>query len=71
MNNVTGDFYNIATLMAAGGFFNLADNDKERHLQEILDGKDDIDGQEIREHMDEFSCREEMERFVEDCDSGH
>lgn len=67
MNNATGDFYNIATAVAAQGFLN-SNTEKKRNLKKLLNSKDDIDGQKILEHMDEFSCREEMERYAEQCE---
>lgn len=70
MNSATGDFYSIATAVAAAGFLKKAVNsDRDSHLREVLDSKDEVDGQRVIDHMDDFSCREEMERFVEKCSS--
>lgn len=67
MNNATGDFYNIATAVAAEGFLN-ANSEEKRNLRKLLNSKDNIDGQKILEHMGEFSCKEEMERYAEQCE---
>ncbi|MCM1497864.1 MAG: hypothetical protein NC124_05305 [Clostridium sp.] len=69
MNSATGDFYNIATAVAAEGFLKSVNGDRDSHLRELLDSKDEVDGQRVMDRMDDFSCREEMERFVEKCAS--
>lgn len=67
MGNTAGDFYNPAIAMAARGLWALSHNSEERFLEELLESKDDINAQEVIDHMDDFSCKEEMERFVENC----
>lgn len=42
----------------------LKDN-KEAYVEELLNGKDEINKQDILDRMDQFSCKEELERYVE------
>lgn len=70
MNNATGDFYNIATLVAAKGVLN-GTNQEGKMIKELMNSKDDIDGEKILKHMDDFSCEEEMERYADQCEMKH
>ena len=40
-------------------------DDKESYLEELMNGVDEINKQDVMNRMQQFSCKEEMERYVE------
>lgn len=65
MGLVTGDNYNPALAPAVMDFDLLFNRNKESFVDGLLDGKDEINKEDIMSRMDQFSCREELERYVE------
>ena len=65
MGLVTGDNYNPALAPAIMNFELLFDGSKEAYVDRLLQGKNDIDTMDILARMPQFSCREELERYVE------
>ena len=64
MNGV-GDFY-TPTIANAGLSIEAASyNSKKKHFEKLLNSHDDVDVQATLDHMDDFSCREELERYIE------
>ena len=46
--------------------FELGDgNHAKQYLDELLEGKNEIDKRDILAKLEQFSCREELERYVE------
>ena len=65
MGLVTGDNYNPALAPAIMNFELLFDGSKEAYVDRLLQGKNDIDKMDILARMSQFSCKEELERYVE------
>lgn len=38
------------------------------YLDKLVDAKDHVDRTEVEKHLDDFSCKEELERYVEQKD---
>ena len=43
----------------------LFERSEEAYVDQLLQGKDDVDKMDILARMQQFSCREELERYVE------
>lgn len=65
MGLVTGDNYNPALAPALMDFELLFEQSEEAYVDQLLQGKDDVDKMDILARMQQFSCREELERYVE------
>ncbi len=65
MGLVTGDNYNPALAPALMDFELLFERSEEAYVDRLLQGKDDVDKMDILARMQQFSCREELERYVE------
>ncbi|MCI5806228.1 MAG: hypothetical protein MR029_07835 [Clostridium sp.] len=65
MGLVTGDNYNPALAPALMDFELLFERSEEAYVDQLLQGKDDVDKMDILARMQQFSCREELERYVE------
>ena len=65
MGLVTGDNYNPALAPALMDFELLFKQLEEAYVDQLLQGKDDVDKMDILARMQQFSCREELERYVE------
>ena len=65
MGLVTGDNYNPALAPAIMDFELLFERSEEAYVDRLLQGKDDVDKMDILARMQQFSCREELERYVE------
>lgn len=65
MGLVTGDNYNPALAPALMDFKLLFEQSEEAYVDQLLQGKDDVDKMDILARMQQFSCREELERYVE------
>ena len=65
MGLVTGDNYNPALAPALMDFELLFERSEEAYVDQLLQGKDDVDNMDILARMQQFSCREELERYVE------
>mgnify|MGYP000181638797 FL=1 len=65
MGLVTGDNYNPALAPALMDFELLFKRSEEAYVDQLLQGKDDVDKMDILARMQQFSCREELERYVE------
>lgn len=65
MGLVTGDNYNPALAPALMDFELLFERLEEAYVDQLLQGKDDVDKMDILARMQQFSCREELERYVE------
>ncbi len=65
MGLVTGDNYNPALAPALMDFALLFERSEEAYVDQLLQGKDDVDKMDILARMQQFSCREELERYVE------
>ncbi len=59
------DNYNLGLIPAYINSGFLKDNSEKAYLEQLLDGKGEINKQNVIDHLGQFSCREEMERFVE------
>ena len=65
MGLVTGDNYNPALAPALMDFELLFERSEEAYVDQLLQGKDDFDKMDILARIQQFSCREELERYVE------
>ena len=65
MGLVTGDNYNPALAPALMDFELLFERSEEAYVDQLLQGKDDVDKMDILARIQQFSCREELERYVE------
>ncbi len=65
MGLVTGDNFNPALAPALMDFELLFERSEEAYVDRLLQGKDDVDKMDILARMQQFSCREELERYVE------
>ena len=65
MGLVTGDNYNPALAPALMDFELLFERSEEAYVDQLLQGNDDVDKMDILARMQQFSCREELERYVE------
>ncbi|MGN0153475.1 MAG: hypothetical protein ACI4A3_03425 [Lachnospiraceae bacterium] len=65
MGLVTGDNYNPALAPAIMDFDLLFHGDEEAYVDKLLQGEDDIDKMDIMARLKQFSCKEELERYVE------
>ena len=65
MGLVTGDNYNPALAPALMDFELLFERSEEAYVDQLLQGKDDVDKMDILARMQQFSCRGELERYVE------
>lgn len=63
MGFVTGDNYNAA-LIPAFMNFDLMFDDKESKLDQELKNIDEINKMDVLARMNQFSCKEEMERYI-------
>lgn len=57
--------YNLGLIPAALKSEALYDDSDSSYLEKLMNGMDEIDKQNVIDHMGEFSCREELARFVE------
>ncbi|MCM1159418.1 MAG: hypothetical protein NC300_11980 [Bacteroidales bacterium] len=69
MGLVTGDNYNPALAPAIMNFDLLFHQNGEAYVDKLLAGKDEISKTDIMSRMDQFSCREELERYVDRAES--
>ncbi len=65
MGLVTGDNYNPALVPAIMHFDLLFRENQEVYVDKLLLGKDDIDKMDVMARLHQFSCREELERYVD------
>lgn len=65
MGLVTGDNYNAALVPAIMDFDLMFHKDEEAYVDQLLQGEDEINKTDIMSRMDQFSCKEELERYVE------
>lgn len=65
MGNGTGDFYNPTIAIAARGVAIEPKRDGERMVDQLMLAKDDANKADVMRHLGDFSCREELERYVE------
>lgn len=65
MGLVTGDNYNAALAPAIMNFKLMFESSNEAYLDTLLQAKDDIDKMDVLARMHQFSCKEELERYVE------
>lgn len=68
MGQNVGDFYNPTIAMAARALQETSKVSPTNQLEELMMGKDDIDRRKVEERLGKFSCKEEMERYVEHCE---
>lgn len=71
MGLVTGDNYNPALAPAIMNFELLFNGSREAYVDHLLQGKDDIDKMDVMARMSQFSCREELERYVDHAGINH
>lgn len=64
MNGI-GDFYTPMIANAALGIEVASHNRRRKHFEKLLNSQNDVDVQATLDHMDKFSCGEEMERYME------
>ncbi len=64
MNGV-GDFYSPAIANAGLGIEASAHNSRKKHFEKLLNSENEVDVQATLDHLEQFSCGEEMERFME------
>ncbi len=60
-----GNYFSGSMIPAFLGFELGDGNHAKEYLDELLNGKDEIDKRDILSRLDQFSCREELERYVE------
>ncbi len=60
-----GEINNLATRVAVCRDLMNEEMGEDEFVDRLLNTKVNADKQEVVEHMDEFSCKEEMERYVE------
>lgn len=65
MGFATGDNYNRALAPAFMDFDLMFHNNQEAYVDRLLQGEDEINKTDIMSRMDQFSCKEELERYVE------
>lgn len=66
MDNFSNGNYFGGVMIPAFLGFELGDGNHAReYLDELMNGKDEIDKRDILSKLDQFSCREELERYVE------
>ena len=65
MDVVTGGVLNPTQNYAIHKIHLSSDRDREAYAEELLNGKNEIDKQDVLDHLDDFSCQEELERYVE------
>lgn len=65
MGLVTGDNYNPALGPAIMDFELMFHGNEEAYVDQLLQGKDEINKMDIMSRMERFSCKEELERYVE------
>jgi len=65
MGLVTGDNYNPALVPAIMDFDLMFRRNEEAYVDQLLQGEDEINKMDIMSRMDQFSCKEELERYVE------
>lgn len=60
-----GEINNLATRVAVCNDLIAEESGNEEYVDRLLNKKDRIDKQDVLDHLDDFSCKEEMERYVE------
>lgn len=65
MGLVTGDNYNPALVPAIMDFDLMFHGDEEAYVDRLLQGEDEINKTDIMSRMEQFSCKEELERYVD------
>lgn len=60
-----GEFNNLATRVAVCKTLIEEESGDRAYVDELLNKKDKVDKQDVLSHMDQFSCEEELERYVE------
>lgn len=68
MGFATGDNYNGALVPAFMNFDLMFHHDEEAYVDQLLQGKDEISKTDIMSRINQFSCKEELERYVEKAD---
>lgn len=65
MGSENGEMNSLATRVAVSK--DLMDNEmgEDTFVDHLLNKKVNADKQEVVEHMNDFSCKEELERYVE------
>lgn len=66
-----GEFNNLATRVAICKELMSEESGNEAFVDQLLNKKDRVDKQDVMYHMDDFSCKEEMERFVENYEENY
>lgn len=64
-----GNFYPSAFYPIPLDLNPFSNEGARKHLDELMQGKDDIDKEQVMCKLDQFSCREELERYVENLES--
>lgn len=60
-----GEFNNLATRVAVCKALMDDESGNDDQVDKLLNRKDHVDKQDVMSHLSEFSCEEEMERYVE------
>lgn len=60
-----GEFNNLATRVAVCKALMDEESGNEAYVDQLLNRKDQVDKQDVLSHMNQFSCEEELERYVE------
>ncbi|MGN0437508.1 MAG: hypothetical protein ACI4F4_03220 [Lachnospiraceae bacterium] len=60
-----GEFNNLATRVAVCKDLISEEIGNDEMVDKLLNRKDQVDKQDVLDHMEEFSCKEELERYVE------
>lgn len=61
----SANYYGGVMIPAFLGFELEDGSDAREYLDKLMQGKDEIDKRDILAKLDQFSCREELERYVE------
>lgn len=64
MGYVTGDNYNPALAPAVMQFQLLFERGRDAELEQLMMAQDEIDRRDVNSRLQQFSCKEEMERYV-------
>jgi hypothetical protein len=70
MGNTAGDFYNPTIAVAARSLTIEPEQSRVQFVDRLLNHKDKVDKEDVLNHLDNFSCREEIERYVEQQEQG-
>lgn len=69
MSSGNNELNNLATRVAISKSIMESEEGSTEYVDRLLNTKDKVDKDEVVKHLDDFSCKEELERFVEQKES--